>query len=149
MDDSTTANQARIIKEFIAGYEGWTAEGVTRHRHKDCIHIQLPKSMGVPQRTNDEYRKYFNKVLAKPITGFKTQSRILVNDARDNIAVFAVTATSQSAIGPYEDEYIWALWFTKDGSEIVRIEETVDSKRTADFFARLQLAAKTGLTVKL
>lgn len=81
--------------------------------------------------------------------GAQTKWRIIVNDAKNNVVVLHITATSESAIGPYENEYIFVLYFTPEGDAITRIEETVDSKVTTDFFARLNLASKANPPAKL
>lgn len=53
-----------------------------------------------------------------------------------------MTATSDTAVGPYNNEYFFHLKFDETGKEVTSIEEMVDSQMTVAFFSRLQLAAK-------
>ena len=68
------AEQQRLTTEsIIAGYTAWTPESVMRHRSKDCIHITLPKSMGIPARNNTQYEAYFARILHKAIRNFRVR----------------------------------------------------------------------------
>lgn len=115
--------------------------------------------MGIPIRNNAQYSKYFTKLLIPSLHNFKVRVcvdgkvagagvqltsnqvnwKVLSNDPTRNILVFFATAHGDSAVGPYDNEYICILRYTKDGTQITQIEEFLDSKFTADFFARLYL----------
>lgn len=72
--DKIAENQLRICAEWIEGFEHPTPESVIRHRHEDCVHIQRPRSMGIPIRNNAQYSKYFTKLLIPSLHNFKVRA---------------------------------------------------------------------------
>lgn len=59
---SLAEKQIATAKEFVNGYNEWTAEGLLRARSDDCVHAVLPVSMNRPPRTNAEYKLFFGNL---------------------------------------------------------------------------------------
>lgn len=59
---SLAEKQIATAKEFVNGYNEWTAEGLLRARSDDCVHAVLPVSMNRPPRTNAEYKLFFGNM---------------------------------------------------------------------------------------
>lgn len=49
-----------------------------------------------------------------------------------------VLNNATSVIGPYENEYVFMLYFDESGEKIVRIVEMVDSKYASEFLGRAE-----------
>lgn len=65
-------------------------------------------------------------------------TKSIFNDAENHKAAVHATSHSDSVIGPYDNEYVFLLEFTEDGTKIVKMEEMVDSAYVLGFLKRLR-----------
>ena len=66
-----------------------------------------------------------------------TVKNTIVDEEARKVAMHA-SSTATTDLGDYSNEYMLVLHMTEDGKKVERGEEFVDSKHSADFFARLR-----------
>lgn len=66
----------------------------------------------------------------------------MVEDPRDNKMAVWACSTSDTAIGPYTNEYVLLLWFNEAGDKVERFVEFVDSDYSRSMFTRLHKLAE-------
>ena len=66
-----------------------------------------------------------------------TVKHTIVDEEARKVAMHA-SSTATTDLGDYSNEYMLVLHMTVDGKKVVRFEEFVDSKYSADFMPRLR-----------
>lgn len=69
--------------------------------------------------------------------GFEPTIHDLVVDERANKATIFCSSTSESVLGPYQNEYMILLHFNDTGDKVERVVEFVDSGYSISFFQKL------------
>jgi len=62
----------------------------------------------------------------------------IVNSPDQHMAVVHAKGSGETPFAPYRNEYAFFLYFTEDGSKVVRVEEFVDSAFRNGFHAKMQ-----------
>ncbi|KAF9059486.1 hypothetical protein BDP27DRAFT_1310838 [Rhodocollybia butyracea] len=122
---------------IIDAYNNWDLPAILSFRDSNCIHQILPKSLNRPPLSNSDYETYFTPWL-KAFTNFHVTINDIFEDEKENKIVLWAQSTSDSVIGPYDNEYMLAFYFNEDGDKVVRMLEFVNSTVSVDFFPRLR-----------
>lgn len=61
----------------------------------------------------------------------------VLHDPAENKACFHATSTGDTPFDDWNMEYVGFVTFSEDGTEVVKLEEFVDSSRMADFGPKL------------
>lgn len=61
-----------------------------------------------------------------------------MHDPEARTSVLHLRDTAQSPVGAYDNEYMFILSFTEDGTKITKIEEFLDSANCNEFFGRIE-----------
>ena len=88
---------------------------------------------------NDEYATYFAPSLSM-FRNFtvKVHESILDEEARK--VVMLASSTAETDIGPYSNEYILVVEMGRDGRQVEKVIEWVDSGYAVKYFGRLRQA---------
>ncbi|KAH8195862.1 hypothetical protein TruAng_009964 [Truncatella angustata] len=115
-------------------------------RAESCIHEILPKSLKQPPMDNATYRAYFTTQLPLFKNFHVTVHEVFEDVVGKQVAVWC-SSTADSVVGPYQNEYVMMLYFTDDGSKVVRVREFVDSAFSINHFGkmRVKLEEKNGV----
>ena len=121
----------------IDGYNTWTPEAIMAYRAPDCITQILPASLGRPPMNNEQYLAYFAPIMPAFKNFHVTVKHTIVDEEARNVVMHA-HSTATTELGDYSNEYMLVLYMTVDGTKLVRFEEFVDSKYSADYLPRLR-----------
>jgi ketosteroid isomerase-like protein len=61
-----------------------------------------------------------------------------IHDAGAHKSIIHASSTAETKIGPYANEYMLVLKFTKDGKKVTEFNEFVDSAYSEPFFKALE-----------
>ena len=86
---------------------------------------------------NEQYLAYFTPIMPAFRNFHLTVKDTVVDEEARNVAMHAFS-TATTDLGDYSNEYMLILHMTMDGTKVTLFEEFVDSKHTAEFFARLR-----------
>jgi hypothetical protein len=62
MPGTLTTNMRQTTDAFIRAWEAWKADPIMAVRAPECIISQFPTSLQIPDRDNDDFRKWFGGV---------------------------------------------------------------------------------------
>lgn len=62
MSSSLATNMRNTTDAFIKAWETWTAEAILAVRAPECVMIQVPASLQIPIRDNEQFGAWFTKV---------------------------------------------------------------------------------------
>ena len=77
--DNSDPPQVKFIHEWGRGFENRDLAQIAKHLHKDYRHTTLPRSLGQPEQTREEWLEHFGAVL-----GFMTGSEVGYINRRSN-----------------------------------------------------------------
>lgn len=77
-------------------------------------------------------------------TNFHVTIKELIEDTRQNKVSIWASSTSDTALGPYANEYILVFHFNDEGTKLVGFYEFVDSKYSDEFFTKLHRLTTKG-----
>ena len=126
----------------VAGYNAWSIPAILAPRSTTCTHEILPHSLRIPSMNNDDYATYFARSL--PIFHnftVKTHESIVDEEARK--VVMLASSTAETDIGPYNNEYVLVIEMGRDGRQVEKVIEWVDSGYSVKFFGQLRQATDT------
>lgn len=61
---SALENMKRTAQAVLDSYRKWDIEAIMAQRSDDCVYQMLPKSLGRPLTSNEEYREMFKHVVS-------------------------------------------------------------------------------------
>ncbi|KAI1136523.1 hypothetical protein F5Y05DRAFT_391568 [Hypoxylon sp. FL0543] len=135
---------------FIEAFNEFTPESVVRYRSPTCLHHLLPDTLKSPARTNDEYAKFIAAV--QPVAqGFKlriVEGTEPVVDEVSRKVVFHLKSHSNTTEGLYQNEYVWTLTISQDGTSVDDVVEFADSLYTHQWLPKLIKAAEEAAAKK-
>ena len=124
---------------FVSAYNAWTVDSVLSVRSPTCIHRTLPTSTSTPDRNNAE----FGKLLESVIPIFRNfhltildEDDIIV-DAASRKVVLHLQSNADTKAGPYSNEYFFILTMSRDGRQVDKVVEFLDSEYTAQIVGKL------------
>ncbi|KAG4429039.1 hypothetical protein IFR05_015482 [Cadophora sp. M221] len=131
---------------FITSYNTWSIDTILSIRSPSCIHHTLPASLNVPSRTNAEYATFLEPML--PI--FRGVEFAIINSEKETVVdvaagkvVLHCRNSADTDAGKYENEYVFILTMSEDGTLLDEIVEFIDAAYTVDFKRRIS-ALKQG-----
>ncbi|GAP87590.2 putative SLAM family member 5 [Rosellinia necatrix] len=134
---STKSQLVQTALALIESYNKWDIEAIMAIRTPDCIQQILPKTLGRPEMDNATYKLWFGAMIP-----YFRNFNVTVDDIIEDVAANKVTlwahSTSDSAVGPYANEYILILHMNEAGDKITKFFEFVDSSQSATFFPKLR-----------
>ncbi|XXH04112.1 hypothetical protein Hte_010524 [Hypoxylon texense] len=132
-------------KLFIDGMSEFTPESVVRVCSPNCTHRLLPATLkAAPSSTNAEYAGFVG-LLGAAMPAFHLRvaegHEPVVDEAARRVSVYA-KSRSETAVGLYENEYVWVLTMSEDGTEVDDVFEFPDSLYTNEWLPKLVKAAE-------
>lgn len=121
----------------IDSYNAWKPKAIMAYRAPDCIHQILPASLGRQPMDNEQYLAYFTPIMPAIKNFHLTVKHTIVDEEFRNVVMHA-HSTATTDLGAYNNEYMLVLYMTMDGTKVVRFEEFVDSKHSAEYLPRLR-----------
>ncbi|KAI2478300.1 hypothetical protein Ptr902_10495 [Pyrenophora tritici-repentis] len=128
--------QKETARKVIAGYNAWDRDSILEYRAPECEQQVLPASMNRAAQSNDEYGAYFDRIKSL-YSDFTVTVMEEIHDAEAHSCIIHASSTASTAIGPYANEYALIIEFTKDGKNVTKIYEFVDSDYSKKFVAEL------------
>lgn len=130
----------RTALRVIEGYNKWDIEAIMAPRAASCTQRVHPVRLGRPFLNNKEYREWFASI-QHAFHHFEVEVLDLVEDQAHNKVAVHAKSRAQTAIGPYQTEYMIVIQMTDEQDEALSIKEFVDSGYVEEFHARLKMAA--------
>ena len=121
----------------IDGYNAWKPEAIMAYRTSDCIHQILPASLGRQPMNNEQYLASLTPIIPAFKNFHITATNTVVDEEARKVVMHAYS-TATTDLGDYSNEYMLVLQMTEDGTKVVRLEEFVDSKYSAEYLPRLR-----------
>ncbi|KAE8852347.1 hypothetical protein PTNB73_01363 [Pyrenophora teres f. teres] len=109
------AAQQDTARAVIDAYNAWDVDAILAYRSPDCKHRVLPASMNRAAKSNDEYRAYLNTIMPLYLN-FTVVVMEEIHDARAHTCI---------------------IHASKDGTEVTKFDEFVDSAYSQQFVAAL------------
>ncbi|KAI8963432.1 hypothetical protein F5Y11DRAFT_145668 [Daldinia sp. FL1419] len=131
-------------KLFVEAFNEFTPESVVRYRSPACTHRLVPATLKSPPQTNAEYAGLISALTAVMST-FRLELVDGVEPVVDQVTrkvVLHLKSRSDTAIGLYENEYVWILTLSEDGKLVDDILEFADSLYTSDHLPKLRKAVE-------
>lgn len=131
---------AKLADDFIEGFNTNIPKETVAHRSPNCKHRFIPVSPDNPTRANEEYETFITPAL-KFMQNYRfrfSEGLFPIIDEETRTIVLFLVASAETPIGPYQNEYVFTLRASADGTEINEIVEFVDTKQTSEFMARIQ-----------
>ncbi|KAF3059433.1 putative dihydroxyacetone synthase protein [Daldinia childiae] len=132
------------VKLFIEAFNEFTPESVVRYRSPTCMHRLVPATLNSPPQSNTEYAG-----LIAALTTVMPTFHLRIVDGGEPVVdevtrkvVLHLKSRSDTAVGLYENEYIWILTLSKDGKLVDDILEFADSLYTSDQLPKLKKAVE-------
>ncbi|KAI9150789.1 Austinol synthesis protein H [Paramyrothecium foliicola] len=141
----------QTAQNYLAAFNTNTPEGVIAHRSVDCKHRIIPTTAGHPVRSNEEYQAFMapGLQLMKNFQLKIAEGLEPIVDEEAHKIVLYLTSSAETPIGPYVNEYAFALHTNDAGTEIIEIVEFIDTAVTGDFMKRiLEFIAEHGDQLK-
>ncbi|KAK4213782.1 hypothetical protein QBC37DRAFT_315768 [Rhypophila decipiens] len=136
-NDDLTARRRRVAMSVIEGYNEWKIEKIMAPHAPECTHQLLPASLKYPELGYQAYKSFFSSMMPY-FRNLKATVQDVFDDGTENKVVLTCLAHADTAIGPYNNEYIFMLYFDKDCHKVNKILEYVDSAYALEFFPRLR-----------
>ncbi|KAK4550078.1 hypothetical protein LTR36_003045 [Oleoguttula mirabilis] len=136
---STLENMKRTTQAVLEAIRSFQVEEALALRTDDCMHQMLPKSVGRPPMSNQEFREW-----AKAVTPmFRTLPMLIttdneIYDVASRKAALHMFSAADTPAGEYSNEYAIFLTFNEDGTKISYVGEMVDSAYTVKFLAGVE-----------
>ncbi|KAI0122039.1 hypothetical protein F4814DRAFT_197194 [Daldinia grandis] len=132
------------VRLFIEAFNEFTPESVVRYRSPTCTHRLVPATLNSPPQSNAEYANLIS-VLTTIMPTFHLRFVDGGEPVVDEVArkaVLHLKSRSNTAVGLYENEYVWILTLSKDGKLVDDILEFADSLYTSDQLPKLKRAVE-------
>lgn len=143
---SLAEKQRRTAHALLTAYRIWSLEDATsldkifEHRTPDCVQITLPRTAGVPDRNNAQYRSYLQSLVLADLAPWEGELEIedpIIRDPDARICVARVHGTAKSEGGELHDRTVWFLHFPRDDDgereRVCRVEVWVDTRQAWAF----------------
>ncbi|OTA52270.1 hypothetical protein K449DRAFT_391481 [Hypoxylon sp. EC38] len=135
---------------FLEAFNEFTPESVVRHRSPACLHRLLPDTLRSPPQTNADHASFIGAL--RPIMPvFKLQivegTEPIVDDVSRKV-VLHLKSHSSTVVGLYENEYVWTLTLSQDGTSVDDVAEFADSLYTTEWLPKLKKAAEEAAAKK-
>ena len=124
---------------LLAGYNAWSISAILAPRSSTCTHEILPHSLRIPSMKNDEYVTYFTPSLSV-FRNFTVKAHETIVDEEARKVVMLASSTAETDIGPYNNEYVLVIEMGRDGRQVEKIIEWVDSGYAVKYFGQLRQA---------
>ena len=126
----------------VAGYNAWSIPAILAPRSSTCTHEILPHSLRIPSMNNDEYTTYFAPSLPM-FRNFTVKVHESIVDEEARKVVMLASSTAETDIGPYNNEYVLVVEMGRDGRQVEKVIEWVDSGYSVKYLGRLRQATDT------
>lgn len=135
------SSQERLTADtLVVAYNTMDTASIIALRTPDCKRVFLPHSLAYAPQSNDAFKQNL-AAMASVFTSF----HIVINDVVEGLSsngtktiVMYVSASGETAVGDYRNEYVWKMGFTDDGRLIKEWSEFVDVGVTRDFYPLLK-----------
>ena len=122
-------------------YGEMTPESVIACRSSECVHRIYPTSIGIADRTNQEYSDSVMEI-KKTVPNM----RLIIQDdfeplidVTNRMVMTHLKSAGDTPFGPLEAEYFMALKMNEEGTKIIEFVEFIDTAYTMDFIRKTQL----------
>ncbi|KAI1474295.1 hypothetical protein F4774DRAFT_401250 [Daldinia eschscholtzii] len=132
----------QTTKLFIEAFNEFTPESVVRYRSPGCKHKIVPDTLKSAPQSNDEYAALIaamGTVMPEFKLRFVDGGEPVVDEVNRKV-VLHLKSRSETAVGLYENEYVWILTLSEDGKLIDDIVEFADSLYTNEQLPKLRKA---------
>lgn len=126
---------------IIAAFNAMDIPTILAHRSPDCQRIYLPSSMGYPPQDNASYGRSLHQIKAI-FSNFSLTFDDIVEDSHARTMCLWLRAKADTAVGLYENDYVWLWEFDESREMITRSKEYSDSVLNREFYPKLQAAMK-------
>lgn len=139
----TRAQLVETATAVIQSFETWTVDNVLAKRSAKCETQILPESLGRPLLDAEGFRQHVLDIQPLIGGGFKVTfvKDPIVDEAARKVVLF-VKCSTETAVGPYNNEYIFVIHLNEDGTLADRVEEHLDSVLLRELEGRLSAAKK-------
>lgn len=139
---ASSLSRARLLQTafaFLESYNSWDVPSILSVRSLDCLHHTLPATLLVPPRTNSEYASFLEPMLPvfRAVRFEAIHDKQTLVDVEARKVVMHCRSTAVTDVGQYENEYVFILTMSEDGTLLDEIVEFIDSACTQNFRARI------------
>jgi hypothetical protein len=134
------SKERQTADKLVKAYNAMDVSTIIALRTPDCQRILLPSSLGHPPQSNAIFQQHLTAICTI-FTSFK----IVVDDVIEGTSsdgtkriVMYVSASGETPVGEYSNQYVWKMGFTEDGELIKEWSEYVDVGVSRDFFPKLR-----------
>ncbi len=131
--------------EALNALDGSACVGV---RSKGCVHQFFPLSTQSPPMNNAQYAAYVEK-LSQAFQNFTFEKLETMLDDVAMLACVRGLAKADSHVGPFRNEVVIWVRFSRDGKLFEGVKEVSDSASMLDYFKRLKEALALAQSTKL
>ncbi|KAK4466806.1 hypothetical protein QBC42DRAFT_281868 [Cladorrhinum samala] len=127
----------RTIRALLDGYASLSAKKLIEPLSSDFIHHVLPTSLGMPSRTREEFALCAAGIFSIFEEFRMIPTRIYEDEQRDVVVIHAKmkgTPRNRRKDGRmnWENECLLMVHLSKDGKQVVKLEEFVDSAKAVE-----------------
>ncbi|KAF2192386.1 hypothetical protein K469DRAFT_310641 [Zopfia rhizophila CBS 207.26] len=133
--------QRATADALVDAFNRMDNDAIVSFRHPNCTRQVLPVSLKFPPQSNTAYRTNLDN-MKKIFSSFKVDVHDVIEDVLAQKIVMFVTATGQTRVGLYRNEYVWKMTFDGTGKAITDWVEFVDVGMARDFLPKLQAEMK-------
>ncbi|KAI4859736.1 hypothetical protein F4820DRAFT_438910 [Hypoxylon rubiginosum] len=134
----------KTAKIFLQGFNEFTPEAVTRLGSPNCTYRMGPECLKQAPKSNDEI-KTFVKALQTITPTFELKlvegEEIMVDVEARKIAMH-LRSHSPTVAGLYQNEYIFIVTLSEDGTMVDDVLEFTDSLHSAEMLPKMAKAAE-------
>ncbi|KAL7621037.1 hypothetical protein AAE478_008349 [Parahypoxylon ruwenzoriense] len=127
---------------FLEAFNEFTPESVVRYRSPSCTHRIFPTILNSPTQTNADFANFVSALRpVMPALQFRLVGEPVVDEVARKV-VLHLKSRSDTSVGLYQNEYVWILTFSQDGTSVDDMSEFVDSLYTSEWVPKLVKASE-------
>lgn len=133
----------KTVQGYLDAFNTNTPDGTIAHRAPDCTHRIVPPSPQFPTRSNEEYKAFMGpsfQLMKNFHLKLADGEKPIIDDVNRR-AVLYLTSSAETPLGPYDNNYVFTLSFSEDGTQITDVLEFIDTKVTGDFVTKMMAFA--------
>lgn len=138
-----TPSRERLIKtvvDHLQEFNKWTSESVLVGRTANSIHEYRPKSIQAGGELDNAALRAVLDNMRTYVPDFQfVKHEVVMVDVEQRKLMMYLWCRAPTAIGVYENSYVWDVTLSEDGTEIERTVETMDSDYANSFMFKLGL----------
>ncbi|KAK0744439.1 hypothetical protein B0T21DRAFT_357818 [Apiosordaria backusii] len=131
-----SSTRLRTIQTFLDGYSSLSVDKMTERLSKDFTHHVLPASLDMPLRNRDEFAHHAGEIFSI-FESFHMVPLTMFEDDKQNMVVINARMEGTLKNGAeWINECVMMVRLSRDGQQVVAIEEFVDSFKAMEMKKR-------------